>query len=173
MKPIALAAVFFACFVHLASAGAAPQEGAGAPEADVDIGADVDEKDVIAASPELANFCFLAGNPPADSKYAVIRRLKVGKGTYGGVRDVLPKLASSAKRRGADAIIGYEGSQRFGFFPWRMVRPVVRGTAIRWTASKPENCAAVGGSTLREIMESDVPPSTEPGERQPDPKAGS
>ena len=154
MKPAVLAAAILACTVRLASAAEPPEEGPTAPEADVETGAG----DEGAASPELASFCIIAGTPPSDTPYRVLRRLKVGKGTYGGIRDILPRLASNAKRRGADALIDYDGAQRFGFFPWRMVRPVVRGTAIRWTGSKPESCTAVGGHTLGEITESGLSP---------------
>jgi len=160
MKPIALTAVFLACFVHLACATeASPNGGADAPDGDAEIGStDGGDNGAGPISPELASFCFMTGNPPSDRPYAVIRRLKVGKGTYGGIKDILPRLASDAKRRGADAIIDYDGAQRFGFFPWRMVRPVVRGTAIRWTGTKPADCAVVGGTTLHEILESGNPP---------------
>ena len=154
MKPVVLAAGILACSLRLAFAAEAPEEETVSPEADVEIG----PRDEGTLSPDLGSFCIIAGTPPSDSPYSVLRRLKVGKGTYGGIRDILPKLASNAKRRGADALIDYDGAQRFGFHPWRMVRPVVRGTAIRWTGSKPESCTAAGGHTLRDILESGLSP---------------
>jgi hypothetical protein len=84
--------------------------------------------------------------------------LKVGKGTYGGVNDILPKLAKYAQMRGADAIIDYTGSQRFGFWPWRLVRPVVRGIAVKWTDDKKVDCQAIGGTKLSTIMSTNLPP---------------
>ena len=108
---------------------------------------------------DVADFCFLAGTPPSDVKYTVIKRLKVGKGTYGGVKDILPKLAAHAKKVGADAIMNYTGSQRFGLLPWRMVRPVVRGVAIKLSDQNKMDCTAIGGRTLKEIFAADKAPS--------------
>lgn len=107
-----------------------------------------------APQPALDNdFCLVAGVPPADYKYIKIKYLKVGKGSYGSVTDLLRKFTDMAKAVGADAIINYAGSQRFGFFPWRIVRPVVRGTAIKWDAPQRPDCATVGGLTVATIIE--------------------
>ena len=54
---------------------------------------------------DISEFCFFAGTPSADKKYTVIRKLRLGKGTYGGVKDILPKFAGYARKAGADAII--------------------------------------------------------------------
>jgi hypothetical protein len=105
----------------------------------------------------LGDFCFFAHLPPADQKYTVVKKLKVGKGTYGGVSDILPKLAENARTRGADAIIEYSGAQHFGFWPWRMVRPVVRGVAVKWTGSTPD-CEASGGTKLSTILSTNQAP---------------
>jgi hypothetical protein len=105
-----------------------------------------------------ADFCLFPGAPPSDIKYVVIKELKVGKGTYGGVTDVLPALAARARSMGADAIIEYAGSQRFGFWPWRMVRPVVSGVAIRWTGPATPDCGAIGGTTLGAVLASNQAP---------------
>jgi hypothetical protein len=106
----------------------------------------------------LGDFCFFAHLPPADQKYTVVKKLKVGKGTYGGVTDILPKLAENTRSRGADAIIEYGGAQHFGFWPWRMVRPVVHGIAVKWTGSAPVNCEAAGGTTLSTILSTNLAP---------------
>jgi hypothetical protein len=105
----------------------------------------------------LGDFCFFAHLPPADQKYTVVKKLKVGKGTYGGVSDILPKLAENARTRGADAIIEYSGAQHFGFWPWRMVRPVVHGVAVKWTGSTPD-CEASGGTKLSTILSTNQAP---------------
>ncbi|WP_445115249.1 hypothetical protein [Acinetobacter sp. WZC-1] len=86
---------------------------------------------------------------PADSKFTVIKRLKLGKGTYGGVEELYPRFAESARKLHADAIINYRAGQRFGFWPWRIVRPVVSGTAIQWQSQPPIDCTAMGGKEIR------------------------
>lgn len=107
----------------------------------------------------LGDFCFFAHLPPANQKYKIIKNLQIGKGTYGGVADILPKMAEYAQMRGADAIVEYSGSQRFGFWPWRLVRPVVRGVAVQWTEPKPADCESVGGTKLSTILSSGQPPA--------------
>lgn len=107
---------------------------------------------------DVEGFCFFAGKPPAEVKYTVIRKIKVGKGSYGPVTAILPKFARYAKKIGADAVIEYMGSQRFGFWPWRLVRPVVRGVAVKWTDGETQDCSAMGGTTLQKIILTDRPP---------------
>ena len=107
----------------------------------------------------LGDFCFFSQLPPSDQKYRVVKKLKIGKGTYGSVEDILPKLAAYAQSDGADAIVQYTGSQRFGFWPWRMVRPVVRGVAVQWIDPKPETCESIGGTKLSTILSSGQRPA--------------
>jgi len=117
------------------------------------------EEEILASRPvEFGKFCLFAGSPPSDLKFTVIRKLKVGKQTYGSVKDVLPGLVDQAQSSGADAIISYNGSQRFGFFPWRLVRPVATGTAIKWIGSVPKDCKAQGGTTVSEVLIANKPP---------------
>jgi hypothetical protein len=134
-------------------------EAAKSSEAEVEIAPNKEDTQVSTPTNDLEDFCFFAGTPPSDLKYKIIRKLKLGKGTYGGVKDILPKFAKKAKTLGADAIINYTGSQRFGFFPWRIVRPVVRGVAIKWSGQPNQNCSALGGTTLQTILATDRPPS--------------
>jgi len=129
------------------------------PELEVEITPDKEGAGPISLSNDVANFCFFSGVPQFEFKYAIVRRLRPGKATYGTVKDILPRFAEIARRAGADAIIEYAGSQRFGFFPWRMVRPVVRGTAIKWTDPKHKNCDVVGGTTLKTILAENRAPS--------------
>lgn len=103
------------------------------------------------ASP-LDDFCFIKGAPPSDFPYTRVKEMKLGKSTYGQVREILDEFASSARAAGADAIINYSGSQRFGFWPWRMVRPVVKGTAIKWTGESKRDCKSAGGAPLSEVL---------------------
>jgi hypothetical protein len=107
----------------------------------------------------IGDFCFFAHLPPSNQKYKVIKNIKIGKGSYGSVTDILPKMAEYAQLRGADAIIDYSGSQRFGFWPWRVVRPVVRGVAVQWSDPKPVSCESIGGTKLTTIMSSGQPPA--------------
>lgn len=122
-------------------------------------GSEVEVNMATAPTSEASDFCFFSGDPPADVKYTVIRAIRVGKGTYGGVKEILPKFAGYAQKIGADAIIEYTGSQRFGFWPWRMVHPVVRGVAIKWADTPHPNCSAIGGTTLSAILASDRAPA--------------
>lgn len=97
-----------------------------------------------------SGICAFKGTPPSDFKYKVVKNLKVGKGTYGSVNDIEPAFIQKARDLGADAVINYNGSQRFGFFPWRMVRPVITGKAIKWDANnaKAFSCTENGGIIL-------------------------
>lgn len=127
--------------------------------ADVDDVDDAPKRAVVPrdAPPDLADFCFVPSAPTAGI-YKVIRRVKLGKGSYGTIRDILPAFAQQAKSLGADAVIEYDGAQRFGLFPWRIVRPVVHGVAVKWTQPQAVSCAALGGSTLQAIMATDKAP---------------
>ncbi|MEZ2354788.1 hypothetical protein [Caballeronia sp. RCC_10] len=107
----------------------------------------------------LADFCFFASLPSSGQNYKIIKKLKIGKGTYGSVENLLPTMAERARQQGADAIIEYTGSQRFGFWPWRMVRPVVRGVAVQWTEPKPATCESIGGTKLSTILSSHQAPA--------------
>ena len=104
------------------------------------------------------NFCLFSGTPPSDYKFKVVKEVKVAKGAYGPVTQILPAFVAQAKEAGADAIVNYAGSQRFGFFPWRLVRPVVRGTAVKFEGSEPIDCAKMGGTTLSNIISANKAP---------------
>lgn len=104
------------------------------------------------------NFCLFSGTPPSDYKFTVVKEVKVAKGAYGPVTQILPAFVAEAKGVGADAIVNYAGSQRFGFFPWRLVRPVVRGTAVKFEGTEPIDCAKMGGTTLSNIISANKAP---------------
>ena len=103
-----------------------------------------------APAAQPTTICALPGVPPSDYKYKVVKKLKLGKGSYGSVTDIQPLFSKKARDVGADAVIYYNGSQRFGFFPWRVVRPVITGTAIQWDKNnaKPFACVENGGILL-------------------------
>jgi hypothetical protein len=119
---------------------------------------EVDVGESSAPTSEVGQICFFSSVPPATVKYTLLKKLKVGKSTYGSVTDILPKFAAYAQKIGADAIIQYTGSQRFGFWPWRLVRPVVRGEAVKWFGVPDLDCAAMGGTTLETILGSNKAP---------------
>jgi hypothetical protein len=85
--------------------------------------------------------CIVRGVPAAT--YTFIKDVKVAKDSYGAANLLLPELAEMAKGAGADAIVEYSGSQRFGFWPWRLIRPVVYGKAVKWTDPSKVDCAAL------------------------------
>jgi hypothetical protein len=45
--------------------------------------------------------CLLSGAPPPTLQYTVVKKLTIGKGSYGSVSDVLPKLVKKARNLGA------------------------------------------------------------------------
>ncbi|MBT2794469.1 hypothetical protein [Paraburkholderia strydomiana] len=155
---LSLIAAMMAIAVAAGTARAAESAPDAASEAELDLTKETAHP--VADLPAgLGNFCFFARLPPASQKYKVIKNVKIGKGTYGGVADILPKMAEYAQLRGADAIVEYSGSQRFGFWPWRMVRPVVRGVAVQWTEPRQADCESIGGTKLSTILSSGQPPA--------------
>jgi hypothetical protein len=113
---------------------------------------------VAPVATDNGNFCLIAGTPSAEFKYSIVKTVKYAKGSYGGVKDVLPAFVVEAKAVGADAIIDYAGTQRFGFFPWRLVRPVLRGTAIKWEGTAPVDCGKAGGMTMDAVIAANKAP---------------
>jgi hypothetical protein len=103
--------------------------------------------------------CLFTGVPPAELTYTTLKELDYGKGSYGSVNDLLPKVVEDARAAGADAVIHYNGAQHFGFWPWRLVRPVVTGTAIKWSPARDVDCASAGGHyTTGTLEEAPSPP---------------
>ncbi|WP_154668007.1 hypothetical protein [Pseudoduganella violaceinigra] len=128
----------------LAPAQAPAQEPA--PEAELD-----------APKAGANEFCLFKGKPPTSVKYKELGHVKYGKGTYGSAAQIVPEVVSQATSRGANAIADFSGAQHFGFWPWRLVRPVVQGTAIKLDGSK--NCRAIGGTPLSEVLSSGQGPA--------------
>ena len=89
--------------------------------------------------------CLFKTEPTVKLKYAELHHVKIAKGVYGSVSELIPQLVDKVHSMNANAVIEYNGSQRFGFWPWRFVRPVVRGTAIQWEGSPSADCVAAGG----------------------------
>lgn len=86
--------------------------------------------------------CAIKGTPDS-TQFDIKKRIKVAKGTYGSVEELYPRFAERAHQVGGNVVINYNASQRFGFWPWRIVRPVVWGTAVKWKT--PVDCKQLGG----------------------------
>lgn len=78
-------------------------------------------------------------------EYQSFKPLKAARGTYGSVSRVMPKLLNNADRAGANTVVNFQGGQRFGFWPWRIVRPVMYGTGVNWKGKNDLECKALGG----------------------------
>lgn len=102
--------------------------------------------------------CLITGQPPSDIKYEKIKKIKVGKNSYGSVIDILPTFAGKADSLGANAVVNYIGSQRFGFWPWRVVRPVVRGEAVKIDVKDGQTCKDLGGASIKKVIETNIEP---------------
>ena len=139
--------------VHAAdiAADAAP-EAASAP-----VAASAPLKAKYVVKREDADFCLYGGKPTGDARYKTGNNIETSRETYGSVLDELPRFVATAKAQGADAVIDYNGAQHFGFWPWRLVRPVASGVTIKWDGPAP-NCAASGGATFATIMATDKEP---------------
>ncbi|MFC6052410.1 hypothetical protein A6M14_00985 [Acinetobacter sp. Ac_877] len=101
--------------------------------------------EVATPNDQAKMICLIEGNP-SNTDYKVIKRIKAGKGTYGSVVDLYPTISTIATRYKADAVINYNGSQRFGFWPWRIVRPVITGTAVKFNS--PIDCQQLNGKLI-------------------------
>lgn len=120
---------------------------------------DAQEAQPAAQQDSQRGICLFTGVPPIEHTYDTIKRLKYGKGSYGSVNDLLPKVVEDVKAAGADAVINYNGAQHFGFFPWRFVRPVVTGTAVKWSSTRHVDCTSAGGHyTTGTLDEAPTPP---------------
>ncbi|CAG69574.1 MULTISPECIES: hypothetical protein [Acinetobacter] len=102
------------------------------------------DQSTISTEKTTPHFGVCLVNDIPSQQYVVIKHVKVAKGNYGSVQDLYPKLGKVAQQLNADAIVNYNASQRFGFWPWRIVRPVATGTAVKWTSTQV-NCTSLGG----------------------------
>ena len=88
------------------------------------------------------HICAIKGTPDS-SQFQLKKRIKVAKGTYGSVVELYPRFAERAHQVGGNVVINYNASQRFGLWPWRFVRPVMWGKAVKWNT--PVDYKALGG----------------------------
>jgi hypothetical protein len=61
----------------------------------------------------------------------------------------MPKLVRRALNVGGNTIIYLNSSQRFGFWPWRVVRPVAYGQAVRWHSKTDSKCIEYRGQVFQ------------------------
>jgi hypothetical protein len=106
-------------------------------------------KEPRASSQPAPPMCVMMGAPPL-VKYALLKSLLLERQTYGGVQPLTMQLVGQARAVHADAIINYNGAQHFGFWPWRVVRPVVSGDAVRIENPEAFDCARLGGEFYSE-----------------------
>lgn len=159
---------FVAIALMLANAAHAADEPAAAPAASAasapDTAASVaypgggDPARMARVKPELANFCLYGGEPKGGVKYTQLSAVRTGRETYGSVMDELPRFVETSHASGADAVIHYNGAQHFGFWPWRLVRPLLTGIPIKWVDQPAPDCAASGGVTYANVMASNKEP---------------
>ncbi|MFC2073714.1 SHOCT domain-containing protein [Campylobacterota bacterium] len=103
------------------------------------------EEDTLKTQVQDKTICVFKGVPTIE--YIVARRFKVGKNTYGNFDSVMPKFLNYAnKKLRANTIIDYSISQRFGFWPWRFIRPVAIGTGVVWYEKTDAKCSELGGT---------------------------
>ena len=96
----------------------------------------------VATTQPALHVCAIKGTPDS-TQFEIKKRIKVAKGTYGSVVELHPRFAERAHQVGGNVVINYNASQRLGFWPWRIVRPVVWGTAVKWKT--PVDCKQLGG----------------------------
>lgn len=108
---------------------------------------------------EIDEFCLFKASPPDDVKFRTLGEVKHAKGTYGPAKDIVPVLVSKASALGANAIANYSGAQHFGFWPWRLARPIVHGTAITLLGDKPLKCSEIGGTPVSKVLETGQGPT--------------
>jgi hypothetical protein len=154
--------------IALAAAGAARAGDTAAPATDASapapaVAASVaypgggDPARMARVKPELAGFCLYSAEPAGGAKYTAMSPERTARETYGSVLDELPRFVESAKAAGGDAVIHYNGGQHFGFWPWRLSRPILTGTPIKWDGPAPD-CAASGGTTFHDVMATNKDP---------------
>ncbi|MCF0222252.1 MAG: hypothetical protein HUK19_08165 [Fibrobacter sp.] len=103
----------------------------------------------VAGLPEATNppqqFCFFESTPNSDVEFVNVRKVKLKKGVYGSVNQVIPRVKPYVETLGGNAIINFQAKQRFSIWPWRFMTPVAWGKAIRIIDSKGQSCEEMGG----------------------------
>ena len=82
---------------------------------------------------------------PQGVPFKVHAPVKAAKSTYGGAESLRPTIMEKVGARHGNAVANYHENQRFGFWPWRMIRPVASGDAITILNTRGKSCAEMGG----------------------------
>lgn len=94
---------------------------------------------------ELFNdFCYF-DTEPNGAAFTVLKKVVAAGNFYGSAEGLKPKLEDKAKRQGGNSVANFKASQRFGFWPWRVIRPVVSGDAIQILNANGKSCEELGG----------------------------
>lgn len=92
-------------------------------------------------------FCYFETEPQG-AAFKVIKKKTIVAGNFFGSTDgLLPKLEDKVTKRGGNSIANFNASQRFGFWPWRVIRPITSGDAILIMNAHGKSCAELGGHT--------------------------
>ncbi|MBR2075687.1 MAG: hypothetical protein IKB43_11910 [Fibrobacter sp.] len=89
-------------------------------------------------------FCYFETEPNG-AAFKVLRKAVVGGGSYGSTESLKPTLEQKVAKLGGNSIANFKASQRFGFWPWRFIRPVVSGDAIQILNANGKSCEELGG----------------------------
>ena len=85
------------------------------------------------AQAQLATSASTAAHPRATPNTSSLSPAKTAReGTYGSVLDELPRFVRGPRRPAATRSSNYNGGQHFGFWPWRLVRPVLTGVPVKF-----------------------------------------
>ncbi len=99
-------------------------------------------------------FCFIKDElPQGNVEYSMLKNVKVGSNFYGSTGKVVAKLMKESIAKGGNAVVNFYAGQRFGFWPWRLVRPVARGRVIKITNANGLTCEEIGGKTIQQVLE--------------------
>ena len=93
---------------------------------------------------EFTDFCYF-DTEPNGAAFTVLKKVAVGGNSYGSTSKLLPILEEKAKKLGGNSVANFRASQRFGFWLWRIVRPVVSGDAIKILNANGKSCEELGG----------------------------
>ncbi|SMG10601.1 hypothetical protein [Fibrobacter sp. UWB13] len=138
MKKAFLLVLFVACFVLMACSNYTRKFYTEIPLA---------EGEKITPATE---FCYFE-DFPQNVPFKVLKPLVMGKSFYGSAASIRDDFAYKAKHRGGNAVANYHESQRFGFWPWRLIRPVISGDVIVILNSRGKSCAEMGGSSYYDL----------------------
>ena len=96
---------------------------------------------------QLEEFCAFE-DFPQDVPFKVLAPVKAAKNFYGSAEGLRPVIKEKVAKRKGNSVANYHENQRFGSWPWRMIRPVASGDAIVILNPRGKTCAEMGGEAL-------------------------